>query len=196
MGLPRKYSSRVVRRQQPATKYKKVNRKKKKKAVPFSTSLIFLLMDFFPLRYFPFYTPDFCLLSILVSLRFSYLFRVGRHLGRLAVLVAPRLVDGVQVPLVEEDEEYDVITEASQAVHDGHGHDEGEQVVDERVDELVRHHSPGHVRHALELFVLVAVMAVLITGVVMVSNVVVVVVVTVRTAESTISSRKRGSGLG
>lgn len=110
-------------------------------------------MDF-PLAAFFLLYALFGILSIR-SLCSSYLFRVGRHLGRLPVLVAARLVYGVEVPLVEEDEEDDVVPEARQAVHDGHGHDEGEQVVDERVDELVRHHPPGHVRHALQLPVLI-----------------------------------------
>lgn len=54
-------------------------------------------------------------------------------------------------PLIQEDEKYQVVPEASDAVQRGHGHDERKHVVDERVDRLVRHHPPRHVRHALQL---------------------------------------------
>lgn len=49
--------------------------------------------------------------------------------------------------------ENDVVSEASDSVHQGHADDEGKQVVDERVDELVGEHSPRQVRHRLQLVV-------------------------------------------
>lgn len=82
----------------------------------------------------------------------KYLFRVLGALPRLPVLVAPRLVHRVEVALVQEHQEHRVVPEARQAVHRWHRHHECEQVVDERVDGLVRHHPPRHVRHALQLF--------------------------------------------
>ena len=45
---------------------------------------------------------------------------------------------GVDPALVEEYEEDDVVAEAPEAVHGGHGDDEGKQVVDEGVDESGR----------------------------------------------------------
>ena len=65
--------------------------------------------------------------------------------------VDARLVDGVNPPLVEEDGEDEVVPEDGQAVHGGHLDDEREQVVDDGVEELVRHLAPGEVRHRLEL---------------------------------------------
>jgi hypothetical protein len=59
----------------------------------------------------------------------------------------------VNVSLVEEDEEDDVVSEASDAVHGGHLDDEGEDVVDERVEGFVGQHPPGQVSHRLELVV-------------------------------------------
>ena len=68
-------------------------------------------------------------------------------LVRQAVLVRALLVDRVEVELVEEDEEDEVVTKARNAVGGGHGDEEGEDVVDERVEELVAHDAPWHVGH-------------------------------------------------
>ena len=55
----------------------------------------------------------------------------------------------INVFLVKENEEDDIVPEASDAVHGGHFNDEGENVVDECVQGLVRHHSPRKVGHRL-----------------------------------------------
>ncbi len=59
-----------------------------------------------------------------------------QHLPGESELVDPRLVHTVDVPLVEEYEEYNVVPEASYAVHGWHLDDKGEDVVDERVQGL------------------------------------------------------------
>lgn len=73
-------------------------------------------------------------------------------LGRLPELIASGFIDGIQVTLVQKHKEDYVVSEAGEAVHGRHGDDERKEVVDERVDELVCHHPPRHMRHALELF--------------------------------------------
>jgi hypothetical protein len=60
-----------------------------------------------------------------------------------------RRVDGVDPPLVEVDEEDDIITEAREAVHCGHRDDECENVVNEGVEEAVDKEFPGQVLDAL-----------------------------------------------
>ena len=59
----------------------------------------------------------------------------------------------INVSLVEEDEEHNVVPKAANPVHRRHLDDEGEDVIDESVESLVRHHTPGEVRNRLELVV-------------------------------------------
>jgi hypothetical protein len=59
----------------------------------------------------------------------------------------------VNVSLIEKDEEDDVVPEASDPVHGWHLDDEGEDVVDEGVQGLVRQHAPRKVCHGLQLVV-------------------------------------------
>ena len=68
----------------------------------------------------------------------------------LAKLVDTLVVNLVLPALVEPDEEDDVVTESSQAVEPGHLDSEGEQVVDEGVEELVGHGLAGHVGNGLQ----------------------------------------------
>ena len=56
----------------------------------------------------------------------------------------------INVFLVKENEEDDIVSETSDAVHGGHFNDEGENVVDECIQGLVRHHPPGKVGHRLQ----------------------------------------------
>ena len=67
----------------------------------------------------------------------------------LAKLVHPREIDLVRPALIEVDEENDVIAESGEAVQSRHFDGEGEEVVDEGVEEFVRHGFGGHVRYAL-----------------------------------------------
>ena len=60
-------------------------------------------------------------------------------------LVDSGLVLLVDVPLVEEDEEHDVVPEASKSVHGWHFDHEGKDVVNEGVESLVGHHPPRQV---------------------------------------------------
>ena len=53
----------------------------------------------------------------------------------------------VNVTLIKEDEEYDIVPEASDPVHGRHLDHEGEDVVDESVQGLVRQHAPRQVGH-------------------------------------------------
>ena len=55
--------------------------------------------------------------------------------------------------MVDVNDKNDIVSKDGDAVHGGHLHDEGEQVVDERVEALVHHSLPRHVRHRLELVV-------------------------------------------
>ena len=71
----------------------------------------------------------------------------------LAELVDTGVVDLVRPGLVQVDEEDDVVSESGQAVQDGHLDGEGEEVVDESVEELVRHCSAGHMGDGLEAVV-------------------------------------------
>ena len=83
---------------------------------------------------------------------FCFFWNLGRGLlHHSAARVDPALVDGVEVPLVEVDEEDDVIPEAGDPVRCRHGDDKGEQVVDEGVERLVHEGPPGEVRHRFEL---------------------------------------------
>ena len=65
-----------------------------------------------------------------------------QHVSGEAELVHPGLVLLVNVPLVEEDEEDDVISEAAKSVHGRHLDDECEDVVNEGVESLIGHHPP------------------------------------------------------
>mmetsp|Transcript_16844 Transcript_16844/g.64143 ORF Transcript_16844/g.64143 Transcript_16844/m.64143 type:complete len:436 (+) Transcript_16844:745-2052(+) len=75
------------------------------------------------------------------------------RVGHLSEFVHPRGIDGIQVSLVQEDEENQIISETGEAVQQRHVHDEGKEIVDEGVERLVDHGAPGHVCHALELVV-------------------------------------------
>jgi len=71
---------------------------------------------------------------------------------------APKLVGALAVhavypALVDVDEEHEVVAEHRQPVQQRHLDDKREQVVDDGVQELVRHLAPGQVRHALQLVV-------------------------------------------
>lgn len=68
-------------------------------------------------------------------------------------LVDARVVDLVGPGLVDVDEEDDVVAQGGEAVQEGHLDGEGEEVVDEGVEELVRHRAAGHVRDGLEAVV-------------------------------------------
>ncbi|KAI7091903.1 hypothetical protein KC356_g264 [Hortaea werneckii] len=76
-------------------------------------------------------------------------------LDLLLIAALPELVDAGEVDLVgpglvEVDEEDDVVAEGGEAVQDGHLDREGEQVVDEGVEELVRHRLRRHVRDGFQ----------------------------------------------
>lgn len=70
-------------------------------------------------------------------------------IASLAELVDSGCVDLVSVALVEVDEEDDVVAEGGEAVEGGHFDGEGEEVVDEGVEDFVRHGAGGHVGDAL-----------------------------------------------
>ena len=62
-------------------------------------------------------------------------------------------VNRIEPALVQVDNEHDIISEAGNPVGGGHGDDEREQIVDERVERLVHEGPPGQVSHRLELVV-------------------------------------------
>lgn len=62
-------------------------------------------------------------------------------------------IDAIDPPLIDIDEKDDVVAKASNAIHGGHANHEREDVVDERVEELVREHPPRQMRHRLQLVV-------------------------------------------
>ena len=72
-------------------------------------------------------------------LPFEILQHVFGWFHALPKLVHPAVVGPVDSALVQEDEEYQIVPQAGHAMHDGHLDDEGEEVVDERVDGLVGH---------------------------------------------------------
>ena len=63
------------------------------------------------------------------------------------------MVDLVGPGLVNVDEENDVVAESGETVEEGHLDGEGEEVVDEGVEELVGHGAAGHVGDGLEAVV-------------------------------------------
>mmetsp|Transcript_19411 Transcript_19411/g.66513 ORF Transcript_19411/g.66513 Transcript_19411/m.66513 type:complete len:296 (-) Transcript_19411:1564-2451(-) len=69
---------------------------------------------------------------------------------REAELVGPRAVRGIGPPLVQKDEEDGVVAERHDAVLQRHFHDEGKDVVDERVEDFVEEDLHRQVRDALE----------------------------------------------
>jgi hypothetical protein len=74
-------------------------------------------------------------------------------IAALTEFVDSRVVDLVLPALVEVDKEDDVVTEGGETVERGHLDGEGEEVVDEGVEELVCHCLGGHVRYGLEFVV-------------------------------------------
>lgn len=79
-------------------------------------------------------------------------------LDLLFITTLSKLVDTVVIDLVlpslkQVNEEDDVVTESSQTVQSRHLDSESEEVVDEGVEELVRHGAAGHVRDGFEAVV-------------------------------------------
>ena len=64
-------------------------------------------------------------------------------------LIGPLLVNPVDPPLVDVDQEHYIVPEDGQAVQRGHLDDKGKQVIDDGVQELVCHLAPGQVCHTL-----------------------------------------------
>ena len=80
-------------------------------------------------------------------LLFLQLEHVLRLLSRIH---ASRLVNGINVSLIEINNKDDVISEAADTVHGRHRDDETEEVVDDRVQESVEEGFAGHVLHAFQ----------------------------------------------
>ena len=76
-----------------------------------------------------------------------------QHISRKAELVDTFRVNFVDPALIKENEENNIVAEYAQPMQRRHFDDEGEKVVDNGVQELVRHHAPWHVRHRFELVV-------------------------------------------
>ena len=57
------------------------------------------------------------------------------------------------LPLVQENQENDVISEHTQAMQGWHLDNKGKQVINDSVEELVCHLSPGQVSHTLQFVV-------------------------------------------
>ena len=56
----------------------------------------------------------------------------------------------VNVALVQENEEHNIVSEASDAVHGGHFDDECKDVIDECIQGFVGHHSPRKMGHGFQ----------------------------------------------
>ncbi|MFN9900397.1 MAG: hypothetical protein ACK55Z_16725, partial [bacterium] len=70
-----------------------------------------------------------------------------------SILVDPRFVHAIGPTLVEVDQKYQVVSEDRETMQRGHFDYKGKQVIDDCVQELVHHCTPGQVGNALELVV-------------------------------------------
>ena len=77
----------------------------------------------------------------------------GLLVTALSEFIDTRVVDLVGPGLIKIDEEDDVVAESGETVEEGHLDGEGEEVVDEGVEELVCHGAAGHVGDGLEAVV-------------------------------------------
>lgn len=68
----------------------------------------------------------------------------------LTELIDSRVINFVLPSLVQIDEEDDIVSEGGETVEHGHFDGEGEEVIDEGVEEFVGHCSGRHVCYALE----------------------------------------------
>jgi hypothetical protein len=77
----------------------------------------------------------------------------GILVANLTVLVDTRLVNRIDPTLIEVNQKDDVIPKTRQTMQCRHFDDEGEKVIDKRIQRLVHESSPRHVRHRFQFVV-------------------------------------------